>query len=124
MDVQASGRQLRKPPGKLSRLLRRWSLGPDAKDKITRWQELVQTGEQLQEVMASPAWQAVQGARVYYQTRADAILHSHTLPEATRLQASIEWATLEGFFRELTTRVHQGQQAREALSKVQEPSVP
>lgn len=121
MDAPAFGRRLRKPPSKVSRLLRRWSLGPAAKDKIERWQELAQTGEMLASVLSSPAWQAVLDAKGYYQARADTIMRHHSLPEATRLQAAIEWATLEGFFRELTNRVRHGRQAREALAKVQEP---
>lgn len=112
---------VRRPPGKVSRLLHRWSLGPWAKEKIERWQELAQTGLELQEVVASKGWDAVLEAKSYYQSRADAIMHTHSLSDDARKQASIEWATLEGFFRELTNRVHHGQQAREALAKVQEP---
>ena len=104
-----------------SRLLRRWSLGPKAKDKIQTWQELDETGSQLAEIMALPGWQVVERVVAYYKRKAEVTTRLPDLTEAMRLKAAIEWQMLDVLFRDLRERVYQGQKAREALSKVKEP---
>ena len=102
-----------------SRLLRRWSLGPKAKDKLQTWHELDETGHQLAEIMALQGWQVVECVAAYYKRKAELTTRLPDLPEAVRLRAAIEWQALDLFFRDLRERVYQGQKAREALSKVQ-----
>ena len=101
-----------------SRLLRRWSLGPKAKDQLATWQELDEVGRQLADVMALPVWQVVERVTAYYKRKAELLTRVPDAPEAARLRAAIEWQILDVLFRDLRERVYHGQQAREALSKV------
>lgn len=102
-----------------TRLLRRWSLGPKAKDQLATWQELEETGQQLAALMALPGWQVVERVVTYYKRKAEVTTRMPDVPEAARLRAAIEWQMLDVLFRDLRERVYQGQKAREALSKVQ-----
>ena len=72
-----------------SRLLRRWSLGPKAKDQLQTWHELDETGHQLAEVMALPGWQVVERVAAYYKRKAEVTTRLPDLPEAVRLRAAI-----------------------------------
>jgi hypothetical protein len=104
--------------------MRRWALGSGGAKKIECWQELEQSGTALERTMASPGWHVVETAKQYYQAQADRRMHTPGLAEQIRFQASVEWATLEAFFRELRTRVYEGNKAREALTKVTSPPAP
>ena len=99
-------------------LVRRWSLGSQAKEQLAHWQEMERTGSALEALLASPAWEVLQEAKGFYQGRADVVLRDHRQPETARLKAAVEWQTLEAFFAEIRHRVRNGQVAREALRKV------
>lgn len=126
MDTQLKSRlnKVTALPRRMGRLFRRWSMGPDAASQIERWQTLDQTGADLEAIMASPAWASLEAAKRFYQDRAEQTVRMPSMSEDARLRAAIELATLDGFFRELRNRVRTGQQARTALSKVQDHPMP
>lgn len=102
-----------------SRLLRRWSLGPKAKDQIESWQELDSTAASLEDLMSREGWGIVEKIASFYKKKAELAMRMPDLSESQRLRAAIEWNMLETLFRDIRERVYQGQRARKSLSKVQ-----
>lgn len=103
-----------------TRFARRWTLGPNAKTQIERWQALAEHGERLAALQASLDWQAVLERKAVFQRLRDLMMHSTSASAEAKSLACAEWNALEEFFRDLTISIREGQKAREALRKVQE----
>jgi len=65
-----------------------------------------------------PGWTDLLEAKQYYQSLADWKTKTPTLTEKERFQAAVEWATLEGFFKEVYGRMRRGREAEGKLNKV------
>lgn len=124
MEFLSSVAKARQLPRRVARMLRRWSLGPDANEQISRWQALADSGAALERIMASDAWPSIESCKRFYQQRAEQIVRTPSLPEDTRLRAAIELAVLDNFFKELRSRVIEGQHAAEALKRVSAAPTP
>ena len=107
--------------GRFQRGVHRWRLGKDRDAQIARWQALDEHGAKLEALMGRPEWVAVEERRQVAQRLRDLTLHASEATEAVRLKAATEWQAIDGFFRDLRLAIREGQQARHALAKVQEP---
>ena len=97
---------------------RQWSLLGIKDSDASLLQELASSGRRLEEVTTHPAWTDILAAKQFYQYLSDWKTKTQSLTEAQRFQAAVEWATLEGFFKELSSRIRRGKEAEQKLSKV------
>ena len=81
-------------------------------------QELVSSGQRLTDLTNHPGWKDLLEAKRYYQALSDWKTKTPTLTEKERFQAAVEWATIEGFFKEVHGRIRRGREAEAKVSKV------
>ena len=101
-----------KPPTKT-----RWSLGIG--EGLARERMLATKGRRLQAMQTCEAcggWQAVVDAKLTYQANCQRVAVNPQASEKVRFQASVEWATLENFFAELSRAVTRGQRASKVVA--------
>lgn len=117
-----------RPFRRAARTMRRWALGADADAKLARWKVLADTGEALTTLKASAGWTVLMDLKRFSQVQCDLRLRSPSSMQSDgqarsvaeedrrRFQASVEWAALEGFFREIDLRIRAGHTAAKALA--------
>ena len=103
---------------KTPRLRRTWSMAGVKSSDASLLQELVSSGHRLTDLMNSPGWTDLLEAKSYYQALSDWKTKTPTLTEKDRFQAAVEWATIEGFFKEVQGRIRRGREAEAKVSKL------
>ena len=106
-----------KPSG-VKKLRRTWSMAGVQASDLSLLQELVSSGERMDSLTNHPGWTDLLEAKQYYQALSDRKTKTPALSEQERFQAAVEWATLEGFFREVYARIHRGRSAATKVSKL------
>ena len=97
---------------------RTWSmLGVKGSD-VSLLQELASSGQRMDDLTNHPGFKDLLEAKSYYQSLADWKTKTPSLSEHDRFQAAVEWATIEGFFKEIYGRIRRGREAEQKLSKV------
>lgn len=97
---------------------RAWSmLGVHGSD-VSLLQDLVSSAHRLNELTTHPGWNDLLEAKQYYQHLSDSKTKTPHLTEHERFQAAVEWATLEGFFKEVYGRIRRGREAEWKLQKL------
>lgn len=97
---------------------RRWSGWGAQEERLESLKTLAASGRRLSELMDHPGWTEVLEAKEHYQSLATMACRNPEHPEAIRFRSAVEWATLEGFFKELRLRIKRGEQAQEKVDKL------
>ena len=105
---------------RLSGAIRRrfWSAAGLKASDVTLLQELSSSSRRLKELLEHPGWKDVLEAKAFYQARADWQSKSLTVDDRGRFQAAVEWASVEGFFKELYRRIRSGEEADKKLGRL------
>ena len=110
-------RELTVPPKpKLARRL--WSMWRTDEQDAEKLKALAASGRRIEDLMAHPGWQDVLSAKAFYLSSYDAQTKQLTATHEQRLMAAATWTGIEGFFKELSLRVHAGRDAYEKLKRV------
>ena len=103
---------------KKAKLRRTWSMAGVKASDASLLQELGSSGRRLDELTNHPGFKDLLEAKSYYQALSDWKTKTPSLSEHDRFQAAVEWATIEGFFKEVYGRIRRGREADAKLSKV------
>ena len=103
--------------GRAPKARRTWSMLGVKDADVSLLQDLVSSGQRMDELTNHPGWKDVLEAKQYYQSLADWKTKTPSLSEHDRFQAAVEWATIEGFFKEVYGRIRRGREAESKVSK-------
>lgn len=102
----------------LPKVRRIWSMAGVTASDVNLLQELISSSRRIEDLASHPGWNDLLEAKQYYQSLADWKTKTPTLTEKERFQAAVEWATLEGFFKEVYGRIRRGREAEAKVRKV------
>lgn len=87
-------------------------------DDLKRLGLLVKHATALKNLKDSPDWQEILSIRAFMQETSTQIARNPNTDDKRRFQASVEWATLEVFFKEIELRVRRGREAEDKLREL------
>ena len=100
------------------RFSRPWSMFRVQEEDIERLKSLASSATRLENLQSTEGWNDIVDAKLYYQSLHDNVTKNPNLDEKVRFRAACEWATLDGFFREISNRIRRGREAREKLERL------
>ena len=99
-------------------LRRTWSMAGVKASDVSLLQELAASARRIEDLTNHPGWKDVLEAKEYYQSLSDRKTKYPALSDHDRFQAAVEWAAIEGFFKEVYGRIQRGRAAEEKLVRL------